>query len=69
MYLYARYVTESRLNEYLRAHGEASSLEALSLLRVSADENYYFESQPLIALFEQKLRQGGGVSLTHYCFV
>lgn len=57
--LYAKYVTELRLNEYLQVHGEASSLEALSLLRVSAVENNYFESQLLIALFEQKLRQGG----------
>ena len=57
--LYTKYVDESRLNEYLQVHGEASSLETLSLLRVSADENNYFESQLLIALFEQKLRQGG----------
>ncbi|EGR7976089.1 DNA polymerase [Vibrio vulnificus] len=57
--LYAKYVTEPRLNEYLQVHGEASSLETLSLLRVSAIEKNYFESQLLIALFEQKLRQGG----------
>ncbi|TKF15644.1 hypothetical protein FCV43_18600 [Vibrio genomosp. F6] len=57
--LYAKYVAEPHLNEYLQVHGEVSSLETLSLLRVSAVENNYFESQLLISLFEQKLRQGG----------
>ncbi|MUL15826.1 DNA polymerase [Aliivibrio fischeri] len=59
LHLYAKYVNESRLNEYLKIHGAASSLDTLFLLRTSATGNNYFESLLLISLFERKTRQGG----------
>ncbi|PSU28178.1 hypothetical protein CTM88_13675 [Photobacterium aquimaris] len=57
--LYVNYVSQAQLNKYLLVWGASCHAEAMAILRTSAQQKAYFESLLLIALFEQKLRQGG----------
>lgn len=57
--LYVNYASQAQLNKYLQAWGASCNAEVLATLRTIAKQKAFFESLLLIALFEQKLRQGG----------